>query len=166
MKKLAILALLALEVAVCGCGNTSTNAAQVPTTSANGTWEAILSGGEGQAGVLNFVTQFNVGEGGGTLDITSFSFLTAGPCFTNVTENGSAVLTTSSTNQVTGTLSYTVTGGGSTLTLDGTAVTGTSNKGVLSGGAVSGTWTLSGGTGCTGSGTFIMCQGATTCSTT
>jgi len=166
MKKLAILAIVALQVAVCGCGKTSTNAAQNPTTSVNGTWEAILSGGDGQAGVLNFVTQFNVGTEGGTLDITSFSFLTSGPCFSSVKENGSASLNTSSTNQVTGTMSYTVTGGGSTLILDGTTVTGTSNNGTLTGGAVSGTWSLSGGSGCTGSGTFILCQGATTCSTT
>ena len=168
MKKLAILALLALEFAVAGCGKTATNAAENPTTSINGTWAAILSGGDGQAGVLNFVTQFNVGTSGGTLDITSFSFLTSGPCFTNVsnlTESGSASLNTSSTNEVTGTLNFTVSGG-STLSLDGTTVTGTSNNGALSGGAVSGTWTLSGSTGCSGSGTFILCQGKTTCSTT
>ncbi len=168
MKKLVLLALLALELAVCGCGN-STNASNVPTTaSSSSNWEAILSGGAAQAGVLNFVTTFSVGTGGGTLDITYFSFLTSGPCFGTQTENGSAVFTTSSTNQVTGTLTYTVTGTStsSVLTLNGDTVKGTSNNGTLQSGAVSGTWTLTGPTGCSGSGSFILCQGTSTCSTT
>jgi len=161
MKKLAVLALLALEMMVSGCG-TTTNGTTTTTTSASGKWQAVMAGGDGQAGALNFVTAFTVGSGGGNLDITSFSFLTTGPCFgATVAESGSATLVTSSTNAVTGTLSYSVsdaTSTGSVLILDGTTVTGTSSSGTLHGGVVTGTWNLTGPSGCTGGGTFTMTQ--------
>jgi hypothetical protein len=164
MKKLAVLALMALEILVCSCG-TSTNATTTPTTSAGGKWQAVMSGGVGQAGALDFVTAFTVASGGGTLDITAFSFLTTGSCFNTVTESGSATLVTDSSNAVTGTMSYSVNGTatGSTLILTGTTVTGTSNNGVLTGGVVTGTWQLtSSATGCTsGQGTFTMTQSST-----
>ena len=168
MKKLAVLALIALEILVCSCG-TSTKTTTQPTTSAGGKWQAVMSGGVAQTGALDFVTAFTVGSGGGALDITAFSFLTTGSCFsTTVTENGSATLVTDSSNAVTGTLNYSVSGAdlGSTLTLTGTTVTGTSNNGVLTGGVVTGTWSLSSSaTGCitTGgtSGTFTMTQSST-----
>ena len=176
MKKLAILALLALELAVGGCGNgTPKNST---TTTAGGLWEALLSGGIGPSSQLNFLTTFNVtdtiGANNQPLNITSFSFFNAGACFANgtgtSTETGNATLNTSGTNQVTGALNFTVTSvtpAGNTLSLTGN-LTGTSNgttttTGTLSGGVVSGTWTLTGGSDCTGGGTFIMCQGASTC---
>ena len=176
MKKLAILALLALELGVCGCGNgTPKNST---TTTANGNWEALLSGGTGAASELNFVTTFTVTDTTGAnnqpLDVTAFSFFNAGACFANGTDTstwaGNATLNTSGTNQVTGTLTFTVvsrTPAGNTLSLTG-SLTGTSNgttttTGTLSNGVVSGTWTLSGSSGCTGGGTFIMCQGSNTC---
>jgi len=176
MKKLAILALLALELGVCGCGNSTPK--NSTTTTAAGNWEALLSGGKGAASLLNFVTTFNVTDTSGAnnqpLDITGFSFFNAGACFANgtgtSTETGSATLNTSGTNQVTGTLTFTVvsvTPAGNTLSLTGN-LTGTSNgttttTGTLSSGVVSGTWTLTGSSDCTGGGNFIMCQGADTC---
>ena len=176
MKKLVILALLALELAVCGCGN-SNSSTTTTTTSASGNWEAQLTGGTGEAALLNFVSTFTVNNNG-PLSITAFSFFNAGQCFVSgQTESGSATLTTDSTNHVTGTFNYTVQSGspsGNTLTLNG-SLTGTSTTGTsgstptLTGGAVAGTWTLTGGAGdptCTGSGSFIMCQNATTCSIT
>ena len=177
MKKLAILALLALELAVGGCGrnNTPQNSS---TTTVNGNWEALLSGGTGAASQLNFVTTFTVtdtvGANNQPLDITGFSFFNAGACFANSvgasTWTGNATLNTSGTNQVTGTMNFTVTSvipAGNSLALTGN-VTGTSNgttttTGTLSNGVVSGTWTLTGGSGCAGTGTFIMCQGNSTC---
>jgi hypothetical protein len=59
---------------------------------------------------------------------------------------------------------------GNVLTLTGN-LTGTSNgttgtTGTLSNGVVEGTWALTGGQGdpsCTGGGSFLMCQGAATC---
>ena len=178
MKKLAFLMVLALEMAVCGCG-TSPPVNSV-STSTSGFWEAQLVGGTGSASQLNFVTAFNV-TNVGPLDITSFSFINGGACFaTGVkgsTEAGTASFTTNTgTGQVTGSLSYTVTAAspsGNVLTLtspDG-GLTGTSNgttttTGTLTNGIAVGTWTLTGGQGdpsCTASGTFIMCQGKSTC---
>jgi len=176
MKKLAILALLALELAVGGCGNSTPQNSN--TTTAAGNWEALMSGGIGAASQLNFVTTFTVTDTTGVsnqpLDITGFSFFNAGACFADgvgaSTETGNATLNTSGTNQVTGTFSYTVvsvTPAGNTLSLTGN-LTGTSNgttttNGTLSSGVVSGTWNLTGGQGCTGGGTFLMCQGTNTC---
>lgn len=167
MKKLATLALLALEIIVCGCGNGATST--TTTTSAGGKWQAVMVGGTGEASLVDFVTAFTVGSGGGSLSITAFSFLNTGACFVSgQTESGSATLVTSSTNAVTGTLTYTVTSGnpaGNVLTLNGTTVTGTSNNGVLTGGAVTGSWTLTGGQGdsscVVANGTFTMTQSST-----
>jgi hypothetical protein len=183
MKKVATLLLMvALEIAVCACGNPPTNKT---TTQAKGNWEALLTGGTAQAAHLNFVTEFNVtpNEAGTAepLDITGFGFFNQGACFatdqngiSTENESGTATITTNTgTNQVTGTLTLTVdslTPAGNTLTLTGN-LTGTSNGstttiGVLSNGVVQGAWTLTGGAGdssCTGGGSFIMCQDANTC---
>ena len=172
MKKLALLALVALEICVSACGNNAPNS-NIITQSGNSNWEATLSGGEGQDTLLNFGTSFSAGEGGGTLDVTAFSFFNQGACFpAALTASGSAVLTTNSSDQVTGTLTFTVTSTTSTLTLNG-SVTGTSSgstatTGNLSNGVVQGTWKLtSTDTNCVSSGTaggpFLMCQGAATC---
>lgn len=167
MKKIAFAALLALAIALCSCGTTHNT--PVPTTSASGNWEAQLVGGTGEASLLDFVTGFSVGSGGGGFNITSFSFINtnASSCFLSVaSETGSATLTTSSTNQVTGSMNFSVTSGSGnvlTLTTSSTGVTGTSSNGVLTNGIASGDWSLSGGSGCTGSGTFIMCQGTASC---
>jgi hypothetical protein len=181
MKKLAFLLVLALELAVCGCGS-NTIAPTITNTATSGNWEAELTGGADQASLLNFITTFSV-TNGGPLDITAFHFFNSGKCFALGTidvpgssESGTATLITGSANQVTGTLTFKVTSispAGNTLTMSGN-VTGTSNgtpttTGILSNGVVVGTWTLSGGAGdssCAGSGNFIMCQGTSTCSTT
>ncbi len=182
MKKLALVALLALELAVSGCG-TSGAPSNTTNTQATGNWEAQLTGGTDQASLLNFVTTFTV-TNSGPLDITGFGFFNAGACFATGTdaENvaGNASFATSSTNSVTGTLTLTVTSAtnGSVLTL-GTpspaTLTGTSNgttttTGTLSNGVVVGQWSLtpgSGTNGCNaGSGNFIMCQDKATCAAT
>jgi hypothetical protein len=182
MKKLALLA-LALELAVCGCA--SNIPSTITTTKASGNWEAQLTGGIDQASRLDFVTSFNVTPNtAGTaepLDITGFGFINNGACFatdqngiTTETEAGLATINTNNgTDQVTGTLTMeitSVTPPGNTLTLTGN-LTGTSNgttftNGTLSNGVVQGTWTLTGGAGdptCAGSGNFLMCQAAATC---
>jgi hypothetical protein len=179
MKKLAFLTLLALALAVSGCGTGP--APNVVGTSASGFWEAQLIGGTGEASKLGFVTAFNV-VNIGQLDITSFSFFNAGACFANgingSTEAGTASFTTNvGTGQVTGSLTYTVTsvipaGNVLTLTTPNGGLTGTSNgttttTGTLSNGIAVGTWTLTGGQGdpscVVKQGTFIMCQGKNTC---
>jgi hypothetical protein len=181
MKKLAILTLLAMTLVIPGCG-TKTLASDPTNTTTSGNWEAQLTGGVGAASQLNFVTAFTVTDNGTgsnlTLDITGFSFYNAGACFTNgidaSSERGTAQFSTATgTGQVTGELTYTVTSNlpaGNVLTLNSypSGLTGTSNgtsstTGTLSNGVVVGTWALTGSTGCTGAGTFLMCQGTNTC---
>ena len=174
MKKLALMALLALEMVVSGCGNSTPS--NVTNTQAKGNWEAQLSGGSDQTALMNFVTTFSVVDQG-PLDITGFGFFNSGACFatgaTAETATGSANFGTNASNQVSGTLSMTIKSSttGSTLNLSGT-LTGTSNgttttTGTLSNGVVVGNWTLTPGSAstCTGalSGTFLMCQNQTTC---
>ena len=181
MKKLAILLAIALELAVSGCGN-STPTSTITTTASNASWEAQLTGGTGQASLLNFVVTFSVNTTG-PLDVTGFSFFNQGSCFTTTansqTVSGTTTLTTTATDTVTGPFTLTIKSNSNSnaLALTGT-VTGTSSGttttiGNLSNGVVVGTWTLnSSDSNCTGggstppSGTFVMCQGAATCSVT
>jgi len=173
MKKFAVVVLLALGLLLGSCA--SNTVTPPPTTGAGGNWESQLLGGVGQASLLDFVSNFSVGSGGGPLTINSFSFFNVNSCFTAIaSESGSAELITSASGQVTGTLNYTVTSGvtstdssSSTLTLtsyspDGLTGTssGTSGTTALRNGMVQGTWTLTGNTtlGCNGSGTFVLCQ--------
>jgi predicted small secreted protein len=178
MKKLAIVALVALAMMLGNCA--SNTVAPPPTTGAGGNWEAQLVGGTGEAALLDFVTNFSVGYHGGGLTINSFSFFNTNACFSTLTgESGTAFLNTSASGQVTGTLTYMITGtatsSGSTSTntltltsyqpvgLTGTS-SGTSGNTSLSNGVVTGTWSLSGSTACSGfSGTFIMCQETANC---
>lgn len=175
MKKFLILTLLALELAVCGCGNT-TPSSTITTETPNSTWEAQLTGGTGPASGLSFTTAFS-SSNYSTLDITNFFFINTGPCFgANVGDStvaGAVTLTTNSTDQVSGSLGFAVTSvtpAGNILTLTSTGLSGTSNGtdlsiGTLSNGVVWGNWTLTGGQGdpgCAGSGNFVMCQGPKT----
>ncbi|HEY1678026.1 MAG TPA: hypothetical protein VGG04_09995 [Candidatus Sulfotelmatobacter sp.] len=169
MKKLALI-VLALELAVCGCGNSTPTVNN--NTKTTGNWAAFLSGGTAQASLLNFVVSFSV-ENSGPLEFTAppISFFNQGACFgTSVNDetlNGTAALNTANGGTVTGTLNLNIisTTNSNTLSLTG-ALTGNSNGtttsvGNLTNGVVVGTWTLSGGAGdpsCTGSGSFEMCQ--------
>jgi hypothetical protein len=180
MKKFAILIVLALELAICGCANNAPNT--IVSTTTNGNWEAQLTGGTDQASLLNFTTVFSVTANSGAtepLNISSLYFFNQGACFGtnfhNETVTGSVTLDVSSTNQVTGSMTLRISSTTSnnvlTLTAPDGGLTGTTNGtpgtvGTLSNGVVSGTWTLTGGSGdpsCTGTGSFIMCQGKNTC---
>jgi hypothetical protein len=178
MKKLALMVLLALEMVVCGCGNSTPST--VTNTQAKGNWEAQLTGGTDQAALLNFVTTFTVVDQG-PLNITGFGFFNSGSCFTTgstaETVSGSANFGTNSANQVAGTLNLTITSAtnGSVLTLNPGVLTGTSNgttttTGTLSNGVVIGTWKLEPGTNATGcnggNGSYLLCQDKATCTPT
>lgn len=172
MKKLAIPVLLVAAAVLFGCNVPRTD---ISSTSTSGNWEARLTGGTQEASLLNFTTAFNV-VNGGPLSITGFSFINQGACFatglSTESESGNASFVTSSNGQVTGTFTMTVSAvpAGNSLVLNGN-LTGTSNGtttsvGTLSNGVVVGTWTLTGGNGdasCAGTGNFVMCQGASTC---
>ena len=160
MKQLAILLLLASMLN--GCSSSSSTAAQA---AANGTWQAVLTGGMATASGLSFNTQFTVSSDG-RLSIESFQFLTANGCFpdTEGGESGTMVLTVDTTSeQVTGPFSYTVQGNGNTLTLSGN-VTATENGTTLVNPSITGTWALTGGNGCNDAtgGSFTMSQPTTT----
>jgi hypothetical protein len=179
MKKLAVLIVVALAGLLLSCADNTRN--NNITTTTNGNWEAGFSGGTGPASLMGFVVQFSVtdttGQANQPLDITNFAFYNAGGCFATgkneETESGTATLTTNSSGQVTGTLDMVVKSDatGAALTLTGTGLTGTSSgtpttTGTLSNGVAWGSWTLTPGSGpsaCNASGTFIMCQGASTC---
>ena len=179
MKKLlTTLMVLALEFSVCACGSNPSNSTVNNTTTA-GNWEAQLSGGTEQASLLNFVVTFAV-TNSGPLNVTGLGFLNQSSCFGNLatdqTETGNASFTTSNAGQVTGTLDLTIKSNstGSVLALTG-QLTGTSNGttttvGSLTNGVVAGTWTLTPGTSASscnsGSGSFVMCQGKSTCTVT
>ncbi len=142
MKQFAIAILLAVGLALVGCGSNS-NPANV-----NGTWNATLLSNGSQTSFA-FGTSLSV-NGDGSLTITNFTFNTDSPCFVSgETESGSFTLSGNFNGQVHGSFGMTVQSGspaGNTLTLSGTAT----------GNTISGNWTLTGGTGCTGSGTFTM----------
>jgi hypothetical protein len=188
MKKLALLLVLAVEVAVCGCGNPPIKT--VVTTNTSGNWEAQLFSNNAPVSDLNFVTSFNITNGTNTtvsnepIEITGFGFFNSGACFdtglTAQTETGTATLNTNNAGQVTGSFTFVITSKtipANVLTLTTSPngeLTGTSNGttttiGTLSKGVVVGTWTLkSSNSSCNNSNpnntnTFLMCQGAATC---
>jgi hypothetical protein len=180
MKKLfALGALIALGLWLGGCASRTLTPVNL-TAVTSGNWEATLTGGLGEASKLDFLANFQVNSGGGQLDITAFSFINvdSNSCFYRVQgESGSAELTTNVTNQVTGTMIMTIVSAsppGNTLTLSTTAgnglpggeLTGIRNNGAVTNGSVTGNWTLtntSNNSDCSGQGTFLMCQGAATC---
>jgi hypothetical protein len=147
MKQLAIVVLLALGLTVSGCGGGSSST--TATSTASGTWEAVLSGGSGEASALSFVTTFSVGSNN-SLSVSNLTFLTVGTCFVSGSSaSGTLSTSTNSNNVVTGNLSFTVQSGtpaGNTLTLTGTE----------SGTSITGSWSLTGASGCTGTGSFTM----------
>ena len=147
MKKLGIAVLLALGLTLIGCGsNNSNNPANI-----NGNWNATLTD-TGNTTVFSFGTSLVVNNDG-TLSVSNFSFSTNSSCFVSgETESGSFVMSGNFNGNVTGKFQFTVMSGspsGNTLTLSGTA----------NGNTISGTWSLTGGTGCTGSGNFTMTKG-------
>jgi hypothetical protein len=154
LKAFPVLLLAALTLS--GCSNNS-KAAQVASAS---TWQAQLLG---EPSGLSFNTQFTV-NADGSLNIESFQFLTENPCFpvSGGSVAGTMILTiNTSTDEVTGTFSYTVQYQSNTLTLTGT-VTGTDVGSTFSNALVTGTWTASGSTSCTavGPGSFTMSEQA------
>jgi hypothetical protein len=142
MKKLAVAGLVAVVLTLVGCGWHNHGNGNI-----NGTWTAILSDSD-----FSFGTSVVV-NGDGTLSVDQFSFSTNGPCFVSgETESGSFAFTGDFNGHVTGQFDFKVVSGspsGNTLKLMGT----------VNGNAITGTWTLTGGTGCTGSGNFTMANG-------
>ncbi len=188
MKKLAFFILLTAAAVVPGCGSNTIQS--LPTTNTSGNWEAQMIGGTGPASQINFIVNFNVfitnGQGTQQLTIHQIVFFNTGPdsCFPLPTgTNGSPVnilgsmdlFTNPGTEQISGTMAMKITSpSGNVLTLTANppsgGVLGTNSSGNMTKGAVSGTWTMtSSNKACavnnTPPATFIMCQNATSCST-
>ncbi len=147
MKHFALAALLAIGLVLVGCGANNSSNGSNPATF-NGTWTATLLD-INKTTVFSFGTSLAV-NGDGSLTISNFQFNSNSPCLvSSETESGSFALMGNLNGQVNGRFQFTVQSGtpsGNVLTLSGTA----------NGNTVSGTWTLTGGSGCTGSGNFTM----------
>jgi hypothetical protein len=138
---------LAVFLAVClvsvGCGTNSSHPGTI-----DGGWNATLTDSNNST-IFSFGTSLTVNNDG-TLSVTSFQFNSDSPCFVSgATHSGSFALGGDFNGHVTGTFHFVVQSGspaGNTLSLTGTA----------NGNTIAGTWTLTGGTGCTGSGNFTM----------
>ena len=139
MKKLAVAWLVAAVVTLVGCGSSNSKQGNI-----NGTWTAVLSDTS-----FSFGTALVVNNDG-TLSVSQFSFTTSEPCFVSgETESGSFALTGDFNGNVSGQFGFKVMSGspsGNTLTLTGTA----------NGNTITGNWSLTGSTGCQGTGTFAM----------
>jgi hypothetical protein len=167
MKEVAVLLLMALLLN--GCGS-STRTLQSTTS---GIFQAAMYGGTGDASGFSFITQFTL-NGNNSLSISSFQFLTDNnlnnsPCFpiNGGTVTGSiSNYVVNTDDEVTGTLTFTVTSGGNTLTLvgplTGTATvtgTGTNTSVTLTSASVAGNWSLKGSAGCNATGgSFTMTE--------
>lgn len=141
MKKLAMALLVTAVVTLAGCGSNSSHG------DITGHWTAVLTDTN-----FNFATSVVVNNDG-TLSVSNFSFSTNSPCFVSgETESGSFTFTGDFNGKVTGSFTFKVVSGtpsGNTLSLTGT----------VSGDTITGTWSLTGGSGCTGSGNFTMTKG-------
>lgn len=144
MKQFAIALLLAVGLALVGCGSNNNNPANI-----NGTWNASLLS-NGNTTDFNFGTSLKVNTDG-SLSVTNFNFTTSSSCFASgETESGSFTLSGNFNGNVNGQFGMTVQSGtpsGNTLALTGT---------VSNGNSITGNWTLTGSSGCTGNGTFTM----------
>ena len=144
MKQFAIVIVFVMGLALIGCGsNSNSNASNI-----NGNWNASLVSG-GNSPVFAFGTSMTVNSDG-SLNITNFQFTTNSPCFASgQTETGAFTLAGDFNGNVTGKYGMTVQSGtptGKTLVLSGN----------VNGNTITGSWTLTGSSGCTGSGTFTM----------
>jgi len=141
--KLAVASLLVLGMSLIGCGTSSKNGSSV-----NGNWTATLMGTDNTQ-AFAFNTSI-VESGNESLSISNFGFSTNSPCFvTGETESGSFSLTGDFNGNVAGKFGMNVKSGspgGNSLVLSG----------AVSGNTITGTWSLSGSSGCTGNGTFVM----------
>jgi hypothetical protein len=172
MKAVAVLVLVAVTLTGCGGKSTTVQAAS------GAVWQAQLTGGSGAASGLSFITTFTI-NGNGSLSPSNFQFLNQSTCFPVTGEDPSGSISNlqviSDTGQVTADFSFTVVGGGNTLTLTGPLtgtetgiVIGGSSTGTFSSAAVIGTWTLTGDTCNLTAGetsfTMTLCTSATSCS--
>src|ERR1700680_1195775 len=114
----------------------------------SGNWTAVLTNSSDRSQAFTFTTSITENNDG-TLSVTNLT-ISSSSCFVSgETESGSFALGGNFNGNVTGQFQFKVLSASpsnNVLTLTGTA----------NGNTIKGTWTLTGGTGCQGSGTFTM----------
>jgi hypothetical protein len=147
MKPLVTILLVGLALMLGGCGS-SNNSGTI-----NGNWSAALLNSDGSAafGFTATLTQAS----GSAVSVSNFNFTTSSPCFASATTQSASFQLTGNTNgNVTGNYGMSI----STEFSAGQTNNQLTLQGTVSGGTISGTWSLTGQTGCTGSGTFTMTE--------
>src|ERR1700694_6117791 len=131
-----------------GCGSNHSKSRHI-----NGDWTAALTNSSDGSQAFTFTTSITENNDG-TLSVASLT-ISASSCFVSgETESGSFALGGNFNGNVTGQFQFKVMSASpsnNVLTLTGTA----------NGNTIKGTWTLTGGTGCQGSGNFTMTRGRT-----
>lgn len=145
IKQFALAAVLALGAILAECESNH------HSNSINGTWNATLLGNNSST-IFAFDTSLEQNSDG-SVTVVNFKFSSSSPCFVSgQTETGSFTLRGNPNGPMSGKFGMTVDSGipsGNTLALVGTAA----------GSSISGNWTLTGSSGCSGSGTFSMTRG-------
>jgi hypothetical protein len=148
MNKLCVIGILALGLAMAGCGS-STNSG---SGNINGAWTASLTNTDGTT-AFGFAANFAQASGS-SVTVTNFTITSPSPCFpTTTTETGTFGLMGGSNGTATGTFGMTVSTMFPAATNNVLTLTGAVN-----GKTISGTWTLTGLSGCSGNGSFTIIQ--------
>jgi len=147
-KPTAVIAVLALVVAMAGCGSNNGS-----NTNVNGNWSATLLNSSDGSSAFSFTTTLNEASQG-NVTVTNFKFTSTGSCFVDgqTTQSGNFTLSGDFSGNVKGTFGMTV----SSLPSSGTQSQLVLQGGVGPNNTVTGTWTLSGSSACTGNGTFVF----------
>jgi len=146
MKTTTLCLTAALILFAVGCGNNNNSPNAI-----NGSWTAALSN-TGGSQAFSFTTNLSSTSGTG-VTVTNLSFTTQSPCF-------SGGQTASGAFTLSGTLNG-VTSGGYQMTIQSSNPTGNTLTltGTLNNNTINGAWTLTGSSGCTGTGSFVMNKG-------
>jgi hypothetical protein len=142
MKKTTVANLFGMLLVFASCGGGKT------PSSINGHWGAILQNPNG-TGTFSF-TALLTQNSGTSVAVSNFVLTSPDSCFTSQTVESA---TFSTTGNLSGPFGMTITSQGSqsnVLTIQGSLKSNSANE------SITGTWTLTGASGCSGSGTFVM----------
>ncbi|HLV85710.1 MAG TPA: hypothetical protein VKV39_01960 [Candidatus Sulfotelmatobacter sp.] len=142
MKRMALANLFGMILVLASCGGS-----KMPST-INGHWAATLQNSDG-TGAFGFTAQLTQNSGG-SVAVSNFVLSSSGSCFTSQTVE---TATFSATGNLSGPFGMTITSQGSqssVLTIQGSLSSNNASE------SITGTWTLSGASGCSGRGTFVM----------
>jgi hypothetical protein len=143
VRKLRVALLLAAGLVLVGCGSNNSNSSNI-----SGNWTAVLTNSSDGSQAFIFTTSITENNDG-TLSVTNLT-ISSSSCFVSgETESGSFALGGNLNGNVTGQFQFKVLSASPSNNV--LSLTGTANDKTIKG-----TWTLTGGTGCQGSGTFTM----------